>query len=77
MPGLSLRTGLGGGAAVGVTGNGPPSSVAQQAYGPTATASSGTSRASALSPTRPFGLSLWVSVAAVVGLVVIRHSLPR
>jgi hypothetical protein len=50
-------------------------SISAAAFGPGAT-SSPASSASALNPMGPFGLATWVGIAAVVGLVAIRYSLP-
>jgi hypothetical protein len=79
MAGLALRVGGFGG--VGSTSTpqwGTTQSydtVTAQAFGPGATVS-GPSNASALAPNNGFGVALWVGVASVCALVLIRHSLP-
>lgn len=80
MAGLKLNVGGFGG--VGTTGSPQMGtqqsydSVTSQAFGPGATTASSGGIASNLSPTDPTGLAFWVGVLSVIGLVVIRHSLP-
>jgi hypothetical protein len=79
MGGLSLQVGGFGG--VGSTGNAnygtqdSYNSVTSAAFGPGSTVQT-PSAASVLSPTNGFGVAFCTGVAAVVLLVVIRHSLP-
>lgn len=76
MAGLNLRGGatvnLGGVTPAPTTGNG---SVTMAAFSPGATPTA--TGPSALSPTKPFGASLWIGVGAIVLLCLVRHSLPR
>jgi hypothetical protein len=81
MPGLFFQTGLHGGAGAGgsVSTVPPPSgasAVAEAAYGPGGTTrpSGGLSK---LSPLKSQGLAFWMAVGGLVGLVIIRQSLPR
>lgn len=77
MAGLNLRVGGFGG--VGTTPNAPnytpPASVTSAAFGPGASVQA-PSTATVLAPTNGFGLAFWVGVASIVGLVIIRQSLP-
>lgn len=54
----------------------PATSVTSAAFGPGYTAAAPDSK-SALKPNDPFGVTFWVGIAAVVGLFLIRRSLPR
>lgn len=78
MPGLNLNAG----AQVRVTGptignGGPaPQTVTQAAFGPGFSQTGQPSTRSVLMPNDPFGLALWVGIAAVAGLLFIRYSLP-
>lgn len=77
MAGLSLNMGLGG---VGSTppasySNAGTASVMQAAFGPGATQPVSSKRA--LSPSEPVGLSVYIGIAAVIALVLIRQSLPN
>lgn len=81
MAGLSLNIGGFGGVASGPsptygTQASYPSSATQAAFGPGWT-SPAPSAADYLSPMNPIGLSIWVGIAAVVGLYAIRQSLPN
>ena len=80
MAGLNLRAGgYGGVNSANSPLYGQPSSydsVAQAAFGPGVSVPM-TSNASALSPSSGFGLATWVGIAAVIGLVAIRYSLPN
>jgi putative exporter of polyketide antibiotics len=75
MPGLSLGSAAGVRASVQSPAQ-DAGSVTAAAFGPgyTTTPRNGLG---ALTPTQPAGLALAISVAALVALVVIRHSLPR
>ena len=76
MPGLNLRTY--GGVSVRPQADTAPgsSSVTAAAFGP-GYASSDQGMGSALTPNDPFGVSFWLGVLAIAGLVFIRHTLPR
>ena len=79
MAGLNLRVGGFGGVNTAST---PQYGTAQSydnvtaaAFGPGYTVPTGNAM-SALSPSEPTGLALWVGIAALAGLVAIRYSLP-
>ena len=76
MPGLNLRA-YGGVSARPQADTAPnASSVTAAAFGP-GYSSSPPSTASALAPNDAFGVTFWLGVAAIAGLVLIRHSLPH
>lgn len=79
MSGLSLHVGGFGGVSAGPqarSGSSPkPTTATEAAFGPGASTSA-PSMADSLNPMQPFGLAFWVGVAAVVGLVIVRQSLP-
>ena len=83
MAGLSLSTGIGGMGLGGVQPSQAPSyqnagspTVMQAAFGPGVTVPV-EKTSTGLSPSTPTGMTLWVGVAAVVALVLIRQSLPK
>lgn len=78
MAGLNLNAGAQVRVSAPTIGNGgpPPQTVTQAAFGPGFTTTGRPSSTSALSPNDPFGMALWVGVAAVAGLLFIRYSLP-
>lgn len=76
MPGLNFRTYGGVSARPQATTAPAVSSVTSAAFGPGYT-SSAPSTGQALFPNDAFGISFWIGVAAVVGLVFIRHTLPH
>lgn len=77
MPGLNLRA-YGGVSARSQADTAPnaPTSVTAAAFGP-GYSSPPPSTASALAPNDAFGVTFWIGVGAVVGLVFIRHTLPH
>lgn len=81
MPGLSLDVGLGargtptGGGASNVT-NTTAQTAGQVGFGPAYPVGAMTTR-DALTPNDAFGLSFWLGVVGLVGLMFIRHSLPE
>ena len=54
-----------------------PQSATAAAFGPGYTSTNPDALSAALMPNDAFGISFWVGIVSVVGLVVIRHSLPR
>lgn len=78
MPGLNLRT-YGGVSARTQADTAPQSSsVTAAAFGPGySNGSSSQGMGAALTPNDAFGISFWIGVAAIAGLVLIRHSLPN
>lgn len=81
MAGLNFTTGLGSmsgvqPAAVPTYANAGSPTVMQAAFGPGVTVPVEKSR-TGISPATPTGMTLWVGVAAVVALVLIRQSLPN
>jgi hypothetical protein len=77
MPGLNLGT-FGGVSArpQATTAPQPATSVTSAAFGPGYSVAP-PSTTSALIPNDPFGISFWIGIAAVAGLVYLRHTLPR
>jgi len=77
MPGLNLGT-FGGVSTrrQPTTAPQPATSVTSAAFGP-GYSIQGPSTASALAPNDPFGIGFWIGVAAVVGLVYLRSTLPH
>ena len=76
MPGLNLRA-YGGVSARPQAATAPnASSVTAAAFGP-GYSSAPPSTSSALAPNDAFGVTFWLGVAAIAGLVLIRHSLPH
>ena len=78
MAGLSLNMGMNGAAptAPPTYNNAGTASVMQAAFGPGSTTPVAKEKGG-LSPTQPTGMAVWVGIAAVVALVVIRQSLPN
>ena len=77
MPGLNFRT-YGGVSARTQADTAPQaSSVTAAAFGPGYSSGSSQGGTAALAPNDAFGISFWIGVAAVAGLVLIRHSLPH
>ena len=78
MPGLNLRTGLGGVRAseTPTYQNAGTPSVMAAAFGSGVTVPVA-KQASGINPSTPTGLTLWVGIAAVAALVFIRQSLPK
>ena len=76
MPGLNLRA-YGGVSARPQADTAPQaSSVTAAAFGP-GYSTGAPSTGQALAPNDAFGVSFWLGVAAIAGLVLIRHSLPN
>lgn len=77
MPGMDLR--IGGGIRSSVqlpaTSQPAPRTAAEAAFGGSASASA-PSRVEIFKPNDAFGISFWWGVAALAGLLIIRHSLP-
>ena len=77
MPGLNFRT-YGGVSARTQADTAPEvSSVTAAAFGPGYSDGSAQGGGSALVPNDAFGISFWIGVAAIAGLVLVRHSLPH
>jgi hypothetical protein len=81
MPGLNLKVGAFGGATQVSQpnyspGRGPASTATSAAFGP-GYATPPQSTGQALFPNDPFGVAFWAGIVGIVGLVLIRHSLPR
>ena len=78
MAGLNLHMGMNGAAptAPPTYNNAGSASVMQAAFGPGATTPVSKSKGG-LAPSTPTGLGVWVGIAAVVALVMIRQSLPN
>jgi hypothetical protein len=81
MPGLGLKVG-GFGAATATPqanyspGPGPSGSAMSAAFGPGYSAPA-QSTGQVLAPNDPFGVAFWAGIVGVVGLLLIRRSLPR
>ena len=78
MAGLNLHMGMNGAAptAPPTYNNAGSASVMQAAFGPGSTSPVQKGK-SGLAPSTPTGMGVWVGIAAVVALVVIRQSLPN
>lgn len=77
MPGMNFRA-YGGVSARPQAETAPEAStVTAAAFGPGYSSDSGGGAGAALFPNDAFGISFWIGVGAIVGLVVIRHSLPQ
>jgi hypothetical protein len=77
MAGLNLRM-MGGVSAVPGPGySSDMSSATSAAFGPGYTQAGLPGAAETFKPNDPFGIAFWVGVASLVGLLVIRHSLPQ
>lgn len=78
MPGLNLRAYGGVSARPQATTAPQASTVTSAAFGPGYGGdASQQGTAAALTPNDAFGVSFWIGVAAIAGLIFIRHSLPR
>lgn len=77
MPGMNLGT-FGGvsGRAQPTTAPQPMTSATAAAFGPGYSVAP-QSTGEALTPNDPFGISFWVGIVAIAGLIYIRHTLPR
>jgi hypothetical protein len=82
MAGLNLSVGLGGARNGGQPQYGTQASY-QSGLGATSAAFAGPSTTStpttgqAISPMHGFGLSAWIGIAAIIGLILVRNSLPN
>ena len=76
---LGIMGGVKASSSVGYNGSDPTAggTASQQAFGPGYTQSGTPSKAATFAPNDPFGVGFWMAVAAVAGLLIIRHSLPR
>lgn len=78
MPGLNLRAYGGVSARPQATTAPQAATVTAAAFGPGYGADSGDQgMGAALTPNDAFGVSFWIGVLAIAGLIFIRHSLPR
>ena len=77
MPGLNLRAYGGVSARPQATTAPQASTVTAAAFGPGYSDGGDQGMGAALTPNDPFGVSFWIGVLAIAGLVFVRHSLPR